>query len=215
VKYDYGFPLMAEIVPASEELKGDQEGFWIQHFNITEEEVQRARYSMDWTMRGLETGVYCVLHQRHNGWNRQWMSDTYLERSTNADFLREATGHVLILGLGIGMLPVALCRKEDVESVTVLEIEPQVIALVEPYIRHSKLAVIQADAFSPPLRGRHFDAVYVDVWENICSDNWETMKILQAIYRGLAKKGGLVTSWLRDYIKDEAKRARQEDWRYR
>jgi hypothetical protein len=211
MKYDYGFPLMVDIVPATKPPEKD--GFWIQHYEITEEEVHRQHCRLDWTMRGLEPGTYCVLHQRRDGHDSQWMSDTWLERYTNADFLKKATGHVLVIGLGIGLLPVALCRKVDVESVTVLEIEPQVIALVEPHIRHPKLRpVVQGDAFEPPpalLSVRYFDAVYADIWADICSDNWETMKPLLALYRKAAKKGALVTAWLKDYIQAEHKATRQ------
>jgi len=214
--HTYGFPLMAEIIPATPRPEDD--GFYITHYVMSEEEARHERMmgsfqSGGWAMQGLEAGTYCVLHQRRNGRSEQWMSDTWLERDTNYDILRKARGDVLLLGLGIGMLAVACCRKDEVTSVTVVEIEPQVIRLVEPHIRHPKLRIIQGDAFAPPFRGKAFDTIYIDIWQNICSDNWETMKPLLRQYRKLARNGAYVSAWLKDYIQREAGEARQR-WGY-
>jgi len=203
MEYTYGFPTMVDIIPATEPPEGD--GFWIKHYEITDEEVQRQRYRLDWTMRGLEPGLYCVLSERRNTRDHPWMSDTWLERYTNVAALEASRGDVLILGLGIGLLPVACCRKEEVSSVTVVEIEPQVIALVEPHISHPKLRVIQGDAFAPPFRGKVFDTVYVDIWRDICSDNWEPMKGLLRQYRKLACPGAYVSAWMKDYVQSAAR----------
>jgi hypothetical protein len=210
MEYPYGFPLMAEIVPETPEPEGD--GFYIKHYEITDEEVQKQRARLDWTMRGLEPGTYCILKERRNGRSNQWMSDTWLERYTNAGALEASRGDVLILGLGIGLLPVACCRKEEVSSVTVLEIEPQIIRLVEPHIRHPKLTIIEGDAFHPPFRVRSFDTIYIDIWQDICSDNWETMKPLLRQYRYFGRNGAWVSAWLKDYTQREAQEDRHRHY---
>jgi len=213
MRNSYGFPEMAKIIPESPKPEGD--GFYIHHYVMTEEKARH--YSMmgdlqrDWTKRGLEAGTYCVLSEKRNSWNDQRMSDTWLERYTNHDVLRKAKGRVLLAGLGIGMLPVALCQKPEVDQVVVLEIEPQVIALVEPYIRHPKLTILLADAYRPPTIGKVFDTIYLDIWKGICSDNWTQMKPLLALYRRFAAKGAVVTGWLKDYVQEEHNR---QDSRY-
>jgi len=202
---DYGFPYMAEIIPETPKPEGD--GFYIHHYVMTEEKAhyhsQMGSIRGDWTQRGLKAGTYCVLNEKHSGWTDQWMSDTWLERFTNFEILQAARGRVLLAGLGIGMLVVPLCQKPEVEQVVVLEIEPQVIALVEPYLRHPKLIVLLADAYNPPFKGKVFDTIYLDIWKNICSDNWTQMKPLLAQYRRLSTKGAVVTGWLKEHVQEE------------
>jgi len=209
-----GFPMMAEIIPESPEPATD--GFFIKHKMATPEEAERRKLfgaiQGDWTYRDFEAGTYCVLDEKRNGMVDQWMSDTSMERTTNERALRQARGDVLILGLGIGMLPIACCRKPEVTSVIVVEIEPQVIALVEPHIRHPKLRVLQGDAFYPPFWGRSFDMIYLDIWQNICTDNWEPMKALLRQYRRFARNGAWVSAWLKDYLQEEARLDRQRSY---
>lgn len=210
----YGFPLMAEIIPETPELEGD--GYYIRHAVADEKTVKNRQFYAaikgDWTYLDFEEGTYCVLNEKRNKMVEQWMSDTGMERRTNQKALLEANGNILLLGLGIGMLAVACCRSDQVDSVTALEIEPQVIALVEPYIRHPKLTVIQGDAFNPPFRGRLFDTIYIDIWQNICSDNWEPMKRLLRQYRKLGRNGAYVDAWLKSYIQDLAREDRQRHY---
>ena len=164
-------------------------------------------------MSYVPEGRYCALKRAGAGnssWDTLWMSDTPFKRQTNYDIGREASGDVLIVGLGLGMVAAALCRKPEVRSVTVLEIEPEVIALVSPHIRHRKLRVLLADGFRPPLRGRAFDTIYIDIWPNICSDNWETMKPLLAAYRKLQRPGGSTTAWMKEYVQTEHRKAEAE-----
>lgn len=214
IKHTYGFPQMARIIPASPEP--DKDGFFVRHLTMDEERVNyesvMSSIRRDWTNAGLEAGTYCVLHEKRARYVKQWMSDTWLERSTNSSILQDARGDVLVLGLGIGMVVTAMCAKDEVSSVVVAEISEQVIRLVEPHIRHPKLTVIQADAFAAPLRGRAFDTIYIDIWQGICSDNWEPMKGLLREYRRLARQGAVVTAWLKDFTQTEARTDRQRSW---
>jgi len=215
----FGFPLMAEIIPETPKAQcpvNGGSGFFISHQVLDEERVKHesmmAMFRRDWTNNGLEAGTYCVLHQVRNGYVKQWMSDTWLERMSNSEFLRDAFGDVLLAGLGIGMLPMALCAKEQVRSVVVLELEPHVIGLVEPHIRHPKLTVLLADAYHEPLRGKAFDCIYLDIWQSICSDNWEQMKPLLAQYRKFRRAGGICTGWLKDYVQQEHNNAKRQSY---
>lgn len=200
IKHLMGFPQMARILPESTRPEGD--GCWIAHTEIGEEMVKWAR------MRGaitggrddIEPGTYVVLNERKGLYVTTWMSDTWLERDSNREILRDARGDVLMVGLGIGMVAVAICQKPDVASVTVLEINPEIIRLVAPHIKHDKLRVVQADAGYPPLRGRRFDTIYLDVWADICTDNWGEIKALCQKYRPFTRQGGKVTAWQKDHI---------------
>ena len=100
------------------------------------------------------------------------MSDTPMEKFTNQRFLNNASGDVLIAGLGIGMLPASLVEKDDVTSVTIVELNQEVIDLVEPLIRkyvknESKIKIVQGDAYWYPKNhpNERYDFVYLDIWD--------------------------------------------------
>ena len=106
---------------------------------------------------------------------RVMMSDTPMEKSSNARMIEMAKGHMLIGGLGLGMViwPL-LAKKPGLHSLTILEINPDVINLVGRHLpRDSRLEIIQADVFkwSPSRRLPKFDTIYFDIWPDICLSN--------------------------------------------
>ena len=79
-------------------------------------------------------------------------------------------GDVLVTGLGLGMVAETILRDggPGVSSVTVLEISPEVIALVGPHLEAlwgPRLSILSADAFawSPPPEAR-YSVVWHDIW---------------------------------------------------
>ncbi len=199
----YGFPEMAKIIPEA------KSGKWaIQHQVATAEKAREKQmmgiYKRDWTWRGFEAGTYCVLTNGNGYGGEIMMSDTWLERFTNLDILRESRGDVLLAGLGIGLIPSAIAH--EVNSITVLEIEPDVITLIEAPLRKylkvdsNKLNIIQEDAFKH-IPTRKFDVIYFDIWQDICGDNYEETKTIHKRFRKYLKQGGWMDSWLRDEVR--------------
>ncbi len=129
-------------------------------------------------------GCYWVLKQR----DTVWMSNTPMETRTARGFVRAARGRVLVTGLGLGMVVDALLRKPEVTHVTVLELSPEVIALVGPLYREEpRVRIIQADAFSwIPEAGERFDWAWHDIWPAIDPDNAPQMRALEERYRSVA-----------------------------
>lgn len=126
--------------------------------------------------QGILPGTYVSLTCKHPekfGMSQScMMSDTPMEKFTNQAFLNYAKGNILIAGLGIGMLPASLSEKEDVESITIVELNQEVIDLVEPLIRKyvknaDKIRIIQADAYKYPSEhpNETYDFVYLDIWD--------------------------------------------------
>ncbi len=194
---------MDKIIPATE--RGAVGSYYIQHHKVTEAESRRTM--LGGALTYVPQGNYCALKRtsKHNeSWDTLWMSDTPMEHGDNIAALRDARGDVLVVGLGIGMVSLAMCRKREVRSVTVLEIEPQVIQLVAPHVKHRKLRVIVADGKRPPIRGRHYDFIYLDIWPTICSDNWKEMKPMLAMYRKHRRPGGGVDAWMKKYVQTES-----------
>nr|MCR5793437.1 hypothetical protein [Lachnospiraceae bacterium] len=80
-------------------------------------------------------------------------------------------GKVLTLGLGMGYYAYMVAEKDEVEHVTIIEREQEVIDLFESYIlpqfsHPEKITVIKADAFEylKFLDDGEFDYCFADIW---------------------------------------------------
>lgn len=137
------------------------------------------------------------------------MSDTRMEQISNYEVVRKAEGDILIAGLGLGMILLPIVNNSDVQSVTVIEKYPDVVALVEAPIRHhlgkrsKKLTIVNADIFQwrPERKGRQFDVIYFDIWPDICTDNLEEMTKLRRAFAPYLRVGGWAACWKQDELK--------------
>jgi hypothetical protein len=103
------------------------------------------------------------------------MSDTQMEKDSNGRLVEMARGHLLLGGLGLGMVvwPL-LAKKPELHSITILEINPDVICLVGSHLpSSSRIEIIQADVFKwrPSKRSPKFNSIYFDIWPDICLSN--------------------------------------------
>ncbi len=129
-----------------------------------------------------------------------WMTDADYEWRTNLEPVRNMTGDVLIAGLGIGFVLAPLRNRERITSVTVIEKNADVIALVEPTFPFAR--VIHADIYEWEPPKKSFDCIYFDIWENVPNrDDWEDMKTLKKRYRPALRKGGWIGAWCEDRAK--------------
>lgn len=140
--------------------------------------------------QGIAEGNYVCL--KING--SLVMSDTSMEKRTNAEFVRNATGDVLICGLGIGLIIMPLLTNENVKSITVIEKYQDVIDCVLPQLKphdtENKLTVICADGFEWTTQNK-YDTIYLDIWAYINEDVYkEEMKPLKQKYRKFLSQDG-------------------------
>jgi hypothetical protein len=129
-----------------------------------------------------------------------WMTDAEFECQTNVEVVRAAHGDVLIAGLGLGLILSPILEKSDVQSVTVLEVSPDVIALIGPRYQNSKLTIIEADVFlwQPPKKA--FNFIYFDIWANVPNaDDRPRIQLLKRRYRSALKTGGRTSVWCENY----------------
>lgn len=135
------------------------------------------------------------------------MSNTDMEVATNREAYANATGRVLINGLGLGMILEAILSKPDVTYVRVIEAEQDVIDLVGPtFANDPRVEIIHADAMEYlPAKGERFDYVWHDIWDAICTDNLDQMTTLSRRYSRFTKKQGF---WARDICRRERRRYR-------
>jgi len=102
-----------------------------------------------------------------------WMSPTLTERNTMAVPIKKAHANVLTFGLGIGYFPYNCILKEEVESVTIVEKNPNIIELFKekilPQFNTKKpINIIEGDLFDYYIDEflKNFDYIFVDVWKN-------------------------------------------------
>jgi hypothetical protein len=131
------------------------------------------------------------------------MSNTPMEVRTHRGAVQAAHGRVLIAGLGMGMVLEAILAKPDVQSVVVVEIDPDVIALVGPHfdqhLATGRLQIVQADIFAwKPDTGDSFNFWWFDIWNDICGDNLPHMTKLA---RRFARQPGEKRFWSKVEIK--------------
>lgn len=145
------------------------------------------------------------------------MSDTQMERRSNYGVVLNAEGDVLIAGLGLGMILLPVLAKEEVKSVTVIELSQDVIDLVEPHIRKAsmcadKLTVIQGDIFEwKPPKGQKWDCIYFDIWADICTDSLDDMAKLHRKFGRRKNSGAWMDSWKKSELKLQRDRDRRQE----
>jgi len=112
------------------------------------------------------------------------MSNTPDEIRDFLHFTSTAKGSVLINGLGLGCVVKVLLDKPEIKKITVIEQSKDVIRLVSPYFTDSRLEIIHADAFTYEVpKDAQYDAVWHDIWDNICGDNIKEMNQLHKKYK--------------------------------
>lgn len=101
-----------------------------------------------------------------------WMSFAPHDTETSEYQLRHAHGKVLTYGLGLGYFAYMAAEKENVESVTVIEFDQNIIDLFKanllPLFPHpEKIRIIHGDAVA---YGRdaeeHYDYLFADIWHD-------------------------------------------------
>jgi spermidine synthase len=131
------------------------------------------------------------------------MSDTQDEINDLFDIFAHATGHVLVNGLGLGVVVEGLCRLPHVTHITIIENSKDVLTLVADHYRGKfgdRITIIHADALTwKPPRGTRYGAVWHDIWPSICSDHLPEMCKLH-------RKYGRRTEWQGSWCRAEMER---------
>lgn len=197
------FPKMADILP-----EGTSGNVTLKHVEVTEADSKftalRAMFNGGRDSY-VPAGTYVHLYVG----GELMMSDTLMEKKTNREVLYRARGHVLIAGLGLGMILHPIAAKSDVTKITVVEKSPDVVKLVGASLP-KKVEVVTADIFDwTPEKGTKFDALYFDIWPSITTSNLAEMTTLHARFRKFRATGSWVDSWCRDELKALKRKAQR------
>ena len=123
-----------------------------------------------------------------------WMSLAPLEVESEAIGIAAASGHVVIMGLGMGWAAAECALKNDVVTVTVIEADSAVIALHRdldlfarlPGACGNKVRIIEHDALTWQADGP-VDLMLADIWLPIVSDTNRVDEMRQMQANVLAK----------------------------
>lgn len=105
-----------------------------------------------------------------------WMSLTPMELESQSHHALNANGHTVIMGLGIGVLLYNILLNKEVDKVTVIESDPDIIELFYQIIdatnwtNWDKFSIIVADALSW-IPSEPVDYLTVDIWPELGDDN--------------------------------------------
>jgi spermidine synthase len=197
------FPCMADKIP-----EGSVGSARVTHFTVTRADSSFAALRSVVTGRRAEIvspGRYARLSIE----DELVMTDTNMERRTNRPLIEHARGHVLVGGLGLGMVVFGLlAKKPAIRSLVVLEVSPDVIALIQPHLPvDARLTIVQVDVFGWDgwllRKGPQFDTIYFDIWPSIQASNIPSAELLRGLAAGRVARGGWMGDWDTAYRKLE------------
>jgi hypothetical protein len=204
-------------------------GAWrIEKFTVSKEEEDFERIRGIFSQRYTRQGTYTRLMRNGAVIMSDTHDEIQDHKEAIRIGAYNGSGIFLINGLGIGMVadnilkrnpairdsnktPVSACFSGvsgvllELLRVRVIEISQDVISLVAPHYRvkyGDRFEVIFADAlaYMPP-KGEWYAGVWHDIWDSICSDNLEQMKVLH-------RKYGRRTAWQRSWCRVQCERQR-------
>jgi len=195
-----------------------QSGDWkIRRFVVNDKHDRVMQLSdMFHTGRYVPAGTYTGLYRKTNSWGgdqayRVVMSDTPDEIWDMIDPIIHAEGKVLIVGLGLGVVLNAAAMHEDVTHIDIVEKSGDVLKLVQEHYEGKfpgKLNFIQIDIHDfRPQKGTHWDYIWFDIWDDICTDNLAEMAKLARRFGRLATRKGY---WGKDVALAERRRSRND-----
>ena len=101
-----------------------------------------------------------------------WMSITPNEINTMSPYIKEASGRVIVLGLGLGYYPFMISEKETVEQITIVELDQNIIDIFNQHLlplfpHKEKIKIIKGDAIKFLENNKdHYQYVFADLWHN-------------------------------------------------
>ena len=177
--------------------EGRKGNLCVERFDVTRDSLENMRLMFQPGNRSCRPGVYTRLLEEAPGQDdvpeerrrgTLWMSDTTAERRDHLEAamaMRDHGGHVLIGGLGLGMIVRCALLATAVEHVEVLERNPDVVALVGPHYERmaeqlgKQVTIRTTDALTwEPPKGAFWSVVYFDIWPDLCDDNLPEMATL-------------------------------------
>jgi len=122
------------------------------------------------------------------------MTDDEIELLSNKWFLDNASGDILILGLGFGLIVFPLLKDDTIKSITIIEREQDIIDYVGDKIKNldikNKVQIKNGNAYdyhkNESEHGK-YDYVYIDFWHKLDKSAIADMKEMLTTYKPFLK----------------------------
>jgi spermidine synthase len=125
--------------------------------------------------------------------NEALMTDNEFELLTNKEFLDNANGDILIIGLGFGLIVFPLLNDENITSITIVEKEQDIIEFVGNKIKetdfNNKVTIINdnANSFYNSTNIQTYDYIYIDYWTELQIEQFNEMELMNILYSPFLK----------------------------
>lgn len=204
----YGVQGVQQLFPESRETKGVATISKFE-FKHSENPLYNFRAVMNsGEMFRVHDGKYVRLHI--NG--QLMMSDTGMERASNRAFIKNANGHVLIAGLGVGLIVYNILSKPSVTKITIVEKYQDVIDLVAPHFTDPRIEIVCADIMEHQFdKAVKFDTIYFDIWPTIDEDNLLQIRTLHNRYKGRLNRQN-PNCWMDSWMKTKCQSLKRQRW---
>lgn len=109
----------------------------------------------------------------------KWMGVEPSEINAFSSFIKKAKGKVLLMGCGLGYLAYMLSLKKDVEEITIVELDPDVIQMFLRYLKpqmNSKINIVHANAID------FLEKEDISMYQYCSVDIWRGMSDMFPIY---------------------------------
>ena len=105
----------------------------------------------------------------------EWMAIKPNEIETMKEPIKNARGRVLVYGLGIGYFAYMVSEKNEVDTITVVERDQNVIDLFNKYIlpqfpNKAKITIVKSDAFEyakNEMKKGSYNYIFTDLWHDV------------------------------------------------
>lgn len=136
-----------------------------------------------------------------------WMSSTVSEHRSMDEHIDKAEGKVLTFGLGIGYYPYMCLLKDNVESITIIEANQDIIDMFVKYIlpqfnKKEKIKIIKGDMYD------YYNKKFISEYDYIFVDTWDSNEDGLVHYKKLMKTGirqKNIGYWIEDSIIENTK----------
>lgn len=150
--------------------------------------------------RPIGPGVYTRLMRK----DQLVMSDTPAEMRDLEPILWRARktpkARVIVNGLGLGLVAQALVEMENVIRVDVVEVSSDVIKLVGPQFKGTKVVIHRDSAFAIEwARGVKWDLAWHDIWNNI--PNEDNLPEITRLKRKYGRRVGWQGVWCERFVR--------------
>ncbi len=153
--------------PATDYLKAEAKDYRIRRKLYARDSVYKY-WGMDGYLyfRVKKSSPITSLQQRRGGQWHTWMVDDPPQQRAMEIYAEHAHGKVLVAGLGLGLYLHELAKNERVEKVTVIEISPEVVMLMNSHLPSLPEFVILLEDFYDFITHdtEQWDTILVDLW---------------------------------------------------